>query len=177
MDDRLKVFYELYERRKSLREYADRPVEPEKLDRLLATLNRAQSAANRQPWHFIVLSDDRARERIADLFTKDGFKRAPLLIVACADPGEAWVRKTDRVNYAWVDVTIAVTEMIGAATAEGLGACWIAAIDAAAVKERLGVPGNIEVVAVIVLGYPGEELRKEDKPRKALSEIIHYGRW
>ena len=53
----------------------------------------------------------------------------------------------------------------------------IDAIDAAAVKERLGVPGNIEVVAVIVLGYPGEELRKEDKPRKALSEIIHYGRW
>ena len=177
MDERLKSFYELYERRKSVREYADRLVEPEKLERLLASLNMAQSAANRQPWHFIVLSDDGARDRIKDLFTKEGCRRAPVLIVACAEPGQAWVRKTDKVNYAWVDVAIAVTEMIGAATAEGLGACWIAAIDAAAVKDRLGVPDNVDVVAVIALGYPGEELRKEEKPRKALAEIIHYGRW
>ncbi len=177
MEERLKVFYDLYERRKSVREYDGRPVEPEKIERLLTTLNRAQSAANRQPWHFIVLSNDGERERIKDLFTKEGFKGAPLLIVACADPAQAWIRKTDKVNYAWVDVTIAVTEMIGAATAEGLGACWIAAVDAAAVKARLGVPDNIELVAVIALGYPREELKKEDKPRKALAEIIHYGRW
>lgn len=177
MDERLRSFYDLYERRKSIREFADRPVEPDKVERLVISLGRAQSAANRQPWHFVVLADEDGRGRIRDLFTKEGFKRAPLLIVACADPSQAWVRKTDKINYAWVDVTIAVTEMIGAATAEGLGTCWIAAIDADAVKNRLGVPDGMEIVAVIAIGYPKEELKREAKTRKPISEIIHHGKW
>jgi nitroreductase len=177
VDERLRAFYDIFESRKSIRHFADRPVEPEKIERLVISLGRAQSAANRQPWHFIILSDEEARGRIRDLFTKEGFKRAPVLVVACADPSQAWVRKSDNVNYAWVDVTIAITEMIGAATAEGLGTCWVAAIDAEAVKARLGIPEKIELVAVIPIGYPEEELKREAKTRKPISEIIHHGRW
>lgn len=176
MDERLRTFYELYDRRKSIREFADRPVEEEKLDRLLTVLNRAQSAANRQPWHFIVVEKE-GREELDTVFYKEGFKTAPVVIVACAEPGAAWVRKADRVNYAWVDVTIAVTEMIGAATAEGIGACWIAALEPARVKAILGIPEDIDVVAIIALGYPEEELTKEAKDRLPVTEIIHYGRW
>ena len=177
MDERLKVFYELYDRRKSVREFAERPVEDALLDRLLVALNRAQSAANRQPWHFIVLGSVEERGRVNDILTKEGFRKAPLLIVACADPAQAWTRKTDKVNYSWVDVTIAITEMIGAATAEGLGACWIASLDAVEVKRRLDIPDQIEIVAIIAMGYPKEELKKEEKARKPLGEIIHYGKW
>ncbi|MBI5344433.1 MAG: nitroreductase family protein [Deltaproteobacteria bacterium] len=176
MDDRLKTFYELFERRRSVREFMDRPIEPDKLSRLIVTLRRAQSAANRQPWHFIVVEKENRLE-LDTVFTKDGFKAAPIIIAACAEPGHAWVRKADNVNYAWVDVTIAVTEMIAAATAEGLGACWIAAIDPVRVKEILGIPARIEVVALIAVGYPVKELAREEKPRKLLKEIIHYGRW
>jgi nitroreductase len=176
LDEKLKIFYELYERRKSIREFADRAIEPDKLARLLMTLNRAQSAANSQPWHFIVV-EKQNREELNTVFHKEGFKGAPVVVVACAEPDAAWVRKTDNVNYAWVDVSIAVTEMIGAATAEGIGTCWIAALDAARVKEILGIPERIEVVGIIALGYPTEELKKEDKDRKLLPEIIHYGRW
>ncbi|HHD12118.1 MAG TPA: nitroreductase, partial [Deltaproteobacteria bacterium] len=93
------------------------------------------------------------------------------------EPSKAWVRKADGRNYAWVDVTIAVTEMIGAATAEGLGTCWVAAIEPEKVKEILGIPDGIDVVAIIVIGYPVEELKVEEKSRKPLSEIIHWGRW
>ncbi|HLC18575.1 MAG TPA: nitroreductase family protein [Thermodesulfobacteriota bacterium] len=174
--DEIETFYRLVERRRSVREFAERPVEPEKLERLLRTLNRAQSAANRQPWHFIVVESE-GRGELNEVFTKDGFKRAPVVVVACAEPGAAWVRKTDNINYSWVDVTIAVTEMIGAATAEGLGTCWIAAIDAARVKRILGVPGGIEIVGVIAIGYPAEELKRAEKARKPLEEIVHYGRW
>lgn len=177
MDQRLKDFYDLYWRRKSIRQFSDRPVEPDKAERLIEALRRSQSAANRQPWHFIVLSSPAERAVLDDAFTKEGFRKAPLLVVACADPAQAWTRRTDGINYSWVDVSIAVTEMIGAATAEGLGSCWVAAVDAGLVKERLGVPAHIDIVAVIALGYPEAELVVEEKPRKSLAEIIHHGKW
>lgn len=176
MDDKLKTFYELYDRRKSVREYQDRPIEKEKMERLLTALSRAQSAANRQPWHFIVV-EKKERAELDAVFTKEGFRGAPVVIVACADPREAWVRKTDKVNYAWVDVTIAITEMIGAATAEGIGSCWIASLEAERVKRILGIPPQIEIVGIIALGYPATELKREEKARKPIREIIHYGKW
>lgn len=176
MEERLKQFYELYDRRKSIREFQDRAVEPDRLARLVMTLSRAQSAANRQPWHFIVV-EKKGRAGLDSLMTKEGFRNAPVMLVACADPAQAWTRKGDGRNYAWVDVSIAVTEMIGAATAEGLGTCWIAAIDAERVKAELNIPAHIDVVAVIAVGYPLAELKKEEKQRKSLSEIIHYGKW
>ena len=176
MDEKIRTFYELYDRRKSVREFLDKPVEKEKLERLLTTLNRAQSAANRQPWHFIVV-ERKDRAELNDVFTKDAFKAAPLVIVACADPAQAWVRKTDRVNYAWVDVTIALTEMIGAATAEGIGTCWIASLEAERVKRILNIPASMEIVGIIALGYPASDLKREEKARKPLKEIIHHGKW
>ena len=144
--------------------------------RLVEVLRRAQSAANAQPWHFIIV-DESTRGEFNEVFTKEGFKRAPLVIVACAEPEKAWVRKADGRNYAWVDVAIAVTEMIGAATAEGLGTCWVAAIDPERVKKILSIPDNIDVVGVIAIGYPVKELVREEKNRKPLEEIIHHGRW
>lgn len=174
--EKLKVFYELYERRKSVREFADRGIETDKLARLLMTLNRAQSAANRQPWHFIVIEKN-GREALNALLYKEGFRNAPVIIAACADPSAAWVRKADRVNYSWVDVSIALTEMIGAATAEGIGSCWIASLEPDKVKAVLGVPDHIELVGLVALGYPVTGLVREEKPRKSLGEIIHYGKW
>jgi len=177
-NDETEIFYRLLWRRRSIREFSTRDVEPEKMERLLRALQRSQSAANRQPWHFIVVGrDDGERQELNGVFTKPGFRDAPVVLVACAEPERAWTRKSDNVNYAWVDVTIAVSEMIAAATAEGLGTCWIAAIDPVRVKKILRIPDNIEVVGVIALGYPVEELRVEEKNRRPLEEIIHHGKW
>lgn len=176
MDEKLRTFYELFERRRSIRKFAEKEVEEERVERLVNVLNRAQSAANCQPWHFIVVRGA-DRDKINHVFTKEGFKRAPLVIAACAEPGKAWVRKADGANYAWVDVSIAITEMISAATAEGLGTCWIAAIDPLEVKAALAIPGGVDVVGLIAIGYPVEELKKVEKARKPIGEIIHNGRW
>lgn len=176
VDEKLENFYELFERRKSVREFQDRPIAPEVLARLLETLRRAQSAANRQPWRFIVV-EKKDRAELNDALTKEGFRGAPIIIAACAEPKEAWTRKADRVNYAWVDVTIAVTEMICAATAEGLGTCWIASLEPAGVKKILGIPEDTDIVALIAIGWPNEELKREEKARKPLEEIIRYGKW
>ncbi len=176
MDDDIDPFHRLLWRRKSVREFSGHAVEPEKIAGLQRALQRAQSAANRQPWHFIFVEKS-GRQELNEVFTKDGFKEAPLVVVACAEPDLAWVRKVDGVNYAWVDVTIAVSEMIASATAEGLGTCWIAAIDPARVKRILHIPAYIEVVAIIAIGYPMEDLVVEEKNRKSLKEIIHHGKW
>lgn len=174
--EKLKTFYELFDRRKSVREFTDDPVGLDKLSRLLMVLNRAQSAANRQPWHFIVL-EKKDRAEFNEVLTKDGFKNAPVIIVAVADPSQAWVRKYDGKNYAWVDVSIALTEMICVATAEGLGTCWIASLDPEKTGQILGIPSHMEVVGFIALGHPKEPLVKENKVRKPLGEIVHYGKW
>jgi len=176
MDEGLEKFYQLFTRRRSVREFLDSGIEEEKFARLLNILQRAQSAANRQPWHFIVIRGEE-REPLKRVFTKEGFKGAPLLIVACAEPSRAWIRKADRKNYAWVDVTIAITEMITAATAEGIGTCWVAAIDPLEVKKILNIPEDMEVVSIIAVGYPKEGLVWKEKDRKPLEEIIHHGRW
>lgn len=176
MDDKLRTFYELYDRRKSVRDFNEKEIEPEKVERLLSILRRAQSAANCQPWHFVVL-DKTDRAKLDPVFTKDGFKKAPLMIVACAEPSAAWIRKADKKNYAWVDLSIAITEMIGAATAEGLGTCWVAAIDPWEVQKILHIPEHIDVVGIIVVGYALEKLQREEKKRKPLEDIIHYARW
>jgi len=176
IDEDLDLFHSLLWKRKSIREFSDRAVELDIIKGLMRALQRAQSAANRQPWHFILAQKSERRE-LNEVFTKEGFKDAPVVVVACAEPDRAWVRRADGVNYAWVDVTIAVSEMIASATARGLGTCWIAAIDPAMVKRILHIPEPIDVVAIIAIGYPKEELKVERKNRKPLKEIIHHGKW
>lgn len=73
-DDKVSMFYELFERRRSVREFSPRPVEPDKLSRFLTALNRAQSAANRQSWHFIVI-EKKGPHAIDAIFMKEGFRR------------------------------------------------------------------------------------------------------
>lgn len=175
MEEKLKIFYELFTRRRSVRDFSDRDIDNEILDRILETGRRAPSAANCQPWHFIVL---RKKDRSDfDGLLRKTFSSAPVMLVGCAEREKAWVRKADGMNYAWVDVSIALTEMISAATAEGIGTCWIATFDPEKVKMVLGIPPRIDVMAVVAMGYPREPLVREEKRRKDLKEIIHYGGW
>lgn len=175
MDEKLKIFYELFIRRKSVRDFSEVDISNEVLDRILEIGRRAPSAANCQPWHFIIL---RKKDRgDFDRLLQKNFSSAPVIIIGCAEKEKAWVRKADGVNYAWVDITIALTEMIAAATAEGLGTCWIAAFDPEKVKAALRIPWRIDVVAAVAMGYPREPLVREEKKRKDIKEIVHYNGW
>jgi nitroreductase len=175
MDEKLKNFYELFTRRKSVRDFSERDIDNEVLDRILEIGRRSPSAANCQPWHFIVLSKKDRGD--FDSLLQRNFSDAPVIIVGCAEKEKAWVRKADGMNYAWVDVSIALTEMIAAATAEGLGTCWIAAFDPEKVKTVLRIPPRIDVIAAIAMGYPKEPLMREEKRRKDIKEIVHYNSW
>ncbi|MCD6459313.1 nitroreductase family protein, partial [bacterium] len=157
--------------RKSVRKFSGKKIEKDKLSRILETLRIAPSAVNSQPWFFYIIKDD-LRERFNDVFFKDCFYPAPAVVVGCAVKEQAWVRKYDNVNYAWTDTAIALTQMISAATAEGIGSCWVASFDVEKTVKLLDLPDNMQIVSLVVLGYPEEPFIAEDKKRKDFSEII-----
>lgn len=178
MENKSELFYQVLRSRRSVRQYADKEIPREALDRILETGRLSPSAANGQPWSFIVISKGHPKwTELHEAFYKDGFRKAPVVIAACAQPAKAWVRKEDSSNYAWVDVAIAVTEMILAATAEGIGACWVASFDLAKARKILNVPDGTEIVTLLTLGYPTEPLDIRKKDRKYMDQILHTGEW
>jgi nitroreductase len=162
-------FYEVVERRRSVRAYRREPVEEDKLGRILEAARVAPSAANRQPLRFFVIREAAQRERMLDAYAQPWFAEAPVIICACTTPGTAWSR-VDGKNYADVDLAIAMEHLILAATAEGLGTCWIGAFKPDKVRELLDLPPELEPVAMTPLGYAADE----EKPtkRKPLDDLV-----
>lgn len=161
--------------RRSIRRYKRKEVEKEKLIRIIEAGRLAPSATNSQPWHFIVITNPEIKKKLGESYPKDWFVNAPVIIVACADPSKAWVR-ADGEEYWKVDVAIALQNMVLCAVEEGLGTCWIANFDEKIVKEVLGIPSGIRVVAMTPLGYP-DEVKGKVHDRKPLEEILHFEHW
>jgi len=160
--------------RRSVRAFKRRPVEEEKLNRVLEAARLAPSARNMQEWKFVVVRDKATRERLAEAANRQHFVgRAPVVIAACGTIVDH-VMSCGQLSYP-VDVAIAVTHMTLQAVAEGLGTCWVCAFDEGKVKSILNVPKAIRVVALLALGYPDESPRP--RPRKDMSEIVAYERF
>ncbi len=170
--------------RRSIRKYKSDPVEKGKLERILEAGRLSPSAVNKQPWHFIVVRDPSVRESLRASYGQSWFVNAPLIIVVCADPSSAWVRR-DGEEFWKVDAAIALQDMILCATEEGLGTCWIGAFNENAIREMLKIPSHLKVIALLALGYPREKLDISAKiahlirPRKKLEKIAYleeYGK-
>ena len=161
--------------RRSIRKYLNKPVEREKLSKILEAARLSPSAANRQPWRFIVVTDQKIKEELRAAYDEDWFVSAPVIIVGCALPSEAWVR-SDGEEYWKVDLAIAMQNLILEAWELGLGTCWIGAFREDEVKRILGIPDEARVVALAPLGYPAEEKDPVTK-RKPLEEIVSYNYW
>ncbi|NLV91906.1 MAG: nitroreductase [Firmicutes bacterium] len=165
-------FLELTKKRYAVRSYKDKPVEREKLLQILEAARNAPSAANRQPWHFIVVTEEELRNRLGEAYPRDWFRKAPVVIVACGDHSVSWKRE-DGKDHCDVDLGIAVEHIALAASDLGLGTCWVCAFDAKRCHEILELPDNLEVIALLPLGYPAEE-RVPEKKRKSLDEIVTW---
>ncbi|HEY3418576.1 MAG TPA: nitroreductase family protein [Armatimonadota bacterium] len=165
-------FYDLINARCSRRKYAQTPVPDEKIQRILGAARLAPSACNRQPWHFFVVRDAALRRRLFPQERQGWIAEAPVVLVACSYPEQAWVRGADGKNHADVDLAIAMEHIILAATEEGLGSCWICAFDPETVRRALELPAEMEPVAITPLGYAdGEPIQRN---RKALEEIVSW---
>ena len=168
------TFLELASKRFSVRSFEDRPVEDEKVLKVLEAGRLAPSACNFQPWVFVVVRDPKARQTLKAAYGKDWFVNAPVVIAVCCDRTRAWIRN-DGTKYGAVDAAIAMDHMILQATELGLGTCWIGAFSEEEARKALGLPFNIEPVLLTPLGY---SLQKEpQKQRRPLEEIVRWDRW
>ena len=169
-------FNDLIRKRKSIRKYdLTRPVSDELVTKLLDAARIAPSACNIQPWHFIVVRDNNVKEKLKESYGREWFYTAPVIIVGCVDTSVSWKRSFDKADYSQVDLTIAFEHLLLAAANEGLGTCWVGAFNPVVAKKVLGVPENVNIVAMTPVGFPAEE--PQTKPRKELNEIIHQNIW
>ncbi|HUU83861.1 MAG TPA: nitroreductase family protein [Phycisphaerae bacterium] len=165
---------EVIRRRHSVRAYQDRPVEREKLDRLLEAARLAPSASNRQEWRFVVVTDAELRKQLAHAANDQEFVgQAPVVIAACAET-DGHVMRCGQPSYP-IDVAIAVDHMTLQAAAEGLGTCWIGAFYEQPVRKLLGVPPEVRVVQLLTVGYPVET--PKPSPRLPVERLVHWERW
>jgi nitroreductase len=160
--------------RYSVRAYTSDPVEQNKLERILNAARLAPTAVNKQPFRLIVIHTQGRKEELKRIYKREWFSDAPILICAVACPDMAWSRR-DGKNYADVDTTIAMDHLILAATAEGLGTCWVAAFDPKAAREILNLPEDVEPIAFTPLGYAADT--PGSKKRNDLDDLVHDDQW
>jgi nitroreductase len=166
---------EAVKNRRSIRNYLDKPVEEEKLLKILEAARLSPSAVNFQPWNFIVVKDRVIRQKMLQAYNREWFVKAPVIIVACATPQKAW-RRSDGEEFWKIDAAIAMQSMVLTATSEGLGTCWVGAFDEKKAREVLGIPDEIRIVAMTPLGYSAEK-KEQVTERKPLEEIMRYNHW
>ncbi len=155
--------------RRSVRKYEDKPIPEADLHAVIEAGRQAPSAANRQPWHFVVVKDDGQKHSVAEACAGQKWMAdAAVIIAGVAKP---------TVNEKWcsVDVAIAMQNMILAATSLGYGTCWIGAFDPDRVKELLEIPDDLHVVALTPVGVPADQ--PEQRPRQPLSQFASLDRY
>ena len=166
--------YEAIKSRYSVRSYKDKPVEQDKLERVLEAARLAPSGSNRQPWKFVVVRDAELRSKLAAACNDQTFVgTAAVVIVGVGTMGDRTM--SCDVPGDPVDVSIALEHIALAAVAEGLGTCWIGAFHQDQVSEVVGVPAGAKVIEVMPLGYPADKPRAKD--RKPLDEIVCYDKY
>ncbi|MHA1469265.1 MAG: nitroreductase family protein [Candidatus Asgardarchaeia archaeon] len=164
MSELLDVIYN----RRSIRKYKPDPIPDEIIEKILNAARLAPSAHNIQPWHFIVVTDKKLREVLSRWRWSRFLKDSPVVIVGCGDyklSPKLWI----------VDVSIALQNLVIAATALGLGTCWVCDFEEDKVKELLDIPENYRVVALIAVGYPDE--KPEIPKKKELAEITSLNKF
>jgi nitroreductase len=162
-------------KRKSVRKYLNKTIDKEKLLTILEAGRIAPSASNRQEWRFVIVRDSETKRKLADAANSQSFiGEASVVIVACAETDEH-VMRCGQACYP-IDVAIALDHITLAAVDLGLGTCWIGAFDASKVKQILSIPVNIQVVALMPLGYPSDS-SIANKKRIPFDEIVKYEHW
>ncbi|HOE62348.1 MAG TPA: nitroreductase family protein [Candidatus Sumerlaeota bacterium] len=149
--------FEAINKRRSVRAYKSDPIPEDILKKVLDSMRQAPSAANRQPWKFIIIKDRALVESVVKACNAQTFlMQAPVVIAACGIENQAWkgVGGNRSASAVEIDVSIAATHLTLAAAAEGLGTCWVGSFNEACFKKMLKVPEGVRIVMLTPLGFP-----------------------
>jgi len=182
--------FEVMKWRRSVRKFAPRKIEREKVLQILEAARIAPSSSNRQAWHFVVIDDPKIIEQIpkqvamGDKLIIKWLKDAPLVIAGCYTKAVThYIAQLFGHENHLVDISIAMTHICLAATALGIGTCFVGWFHHKKLKKLLGIPNRYDIAVLLVLGYPADESTEQGiagiapRPRKKLEEIVSYNRF
>ncbi len=155
-------FIDLARKRYSCRAYEDQPIEQDRLDLILEAGRIAPSAHNNHPTRVIVCDTPELRAKAAKAayrFERNGSVfGAPVVFIACAITGDAWIRRGDEMNSSLIDTSIVVDHMMMQATELGLGTCWVCMFDPEIARKEFNMPEGILPVSMLTVGYPADTI-------------------
>ncbi len=170
-------FLELAKTRYSCRNFENKPIEQEKINKILEAAHISPTACNFQPQRILVLTDEKELSKLSEC-TKFGWC-APVIMIICYDKNISWKRKYDGSDEGIVDASIITTHMMLEATDLGLGTTWIGSFDPQKVREVYNVPENYEIISILPIGYPSKDDVPNNKhfDREPISKTTFYNKF
>ena len=157
--------------RRSIRRYTAEPVDEKDITTLLEAAMAAPSASNIKPWHFVVVTERKMLDALAEVHPHGKMLfEAALCIAVCGEPAA---------SRCWVQDCSAATEnLLLAVTALGLGGVWLGVHPreerVGPVRQVLGIGEDIIPLNLLSIGHPAEQ--KESRTQYD-EKRVHYGRW
>lgn len=178
--------HDLLSRRWSSRRFAPAPLPEQAVETLIEAARWAPSYGNRQPWRFVVVTDPMVLTALHDALRRGNAyaKAAPVLIALCGDPDAGQI--VDGKPYYLMDAGLALENLLLQAVALDLHAHPMGGFDEAMVRDVLGIPEHVRVLALVAVGRPGlledldertRERELRERTRKARDEIRSYDKW
>jgi nitroreductase len=165
---------EAIRKRYSCRSYLNKPIEQNKLDEILEAARLAPSAKNLQDWRFVVVTDKATKCRLAEAANNQKFlENAGAIIVACTVSDHV-MRCGQPIGP--IDIAIALEHICLQATQLGLATCWIGSFYPEKVSPILGIPNDISIIELLVIGYPADKSPAAPN-RQPIERIACYEKW
>lgn len=167
-------FLTIAKTRYSVRNYTDRTIEKEKIDKILEAAHTAPTAANLQPVRLLVVQEP---ENLNKIGKAANIYQAPLAIIVCSDHSKAWKRPFDGKQTTDIDASILTDHMMLEATDLGLGSVWICYFKPDVIKKEFNLPEGLEPVNILAIGYTDEAPANPDrhtKDRISINELVRF---
>jgi len=202
------VYKTIFSRRDVRSDFTKQTVPDDVIKRILTAAHHAPSVGFMQPWDFIVVNDIEAKKQIKQGFDEanaeskqmfndeqqskyqqfklEGILEAPLGICVTCDRnrnGPVVLGKTIKAEMDLYSSVCAVQNLWLAARAENLGVGWVSIIEDDILRDALGIPNNIEIIAYLCIGYVSKFKDKPELesagwlPRRSVDKAIHYNKW